>query len=440
MVQQWQSAVAPYHRRRAFCQIIVNGKDVTDALDPHLISVQVILRDTGPDMANIELDDRDGSLPIPPNKSSVKVLLGWAGSGPTLPLSEHVASVYKTYVPEQYVDGSPLKELPWEASGMQMVFAGTVQSVESGFSRSGGGRRLWIECKSQLEGDHKSPSLTTVGEGVPDGGGGQEVSLKDFMSQAMQKGGLTLQATGIDDIKRKFWIQDNESAAQLGQRIAAELGLSFKIIGGRAFLTPIGEQPDGNMAPTVEALWGSNLISWRIKPFTSRPQWAKANQRFFDIWNGLWKDVNKGIGGTKLPFGGINATAMLPGPAPNSQAGQQYNSGMQADSEAGRGTGWVIINGEPAAQANGAVVISGARPGVDGRYKISEAEHNYTRGGGYTTRCQLKDPNLSSSDYEKMGGWLSLEQRGELEIDRQLREFPFFLWDNGDVGAPDDGQ
>lgn len=396
MPQQWQPAVAPFYRRRADVKIVVNGKDVTDPMEPHLISVQVILKDFGPDMANIELDDRDGILPIPRYASTVVISMGWAGSGPSLPLSQHVERLYKLIIPDKYIDGSPIKELPFQASGMQVVFRGQVTSVESGFSRSGGGRRLWIECKSALDGDHKSPSLSSIGEGDPDGESGQDVSLTDFLSQVAGNHGLSFNDGGLGgDIKRKFWLQDNESFSQLGQRLASELGFGFKIVGNTAFLT---SRESIGTGPTVEAVWGTNLISWRIKPFSSRPQWSASKQRFFDIWQGLWKTTSKDMSGG-LPFGLTEATSSLPSPAPNSQAGQQFNDGMISDSEEGRGTGWVIINGEPAAQPNGACVITGARPGVDGRYKISEAEHNYTRGGGYTSRCQLKRPELINDDY-----------------------------------------
>ncbi|RZN13905.1 hypothetical protein [Bradyrhizobium sp. Leo121] len=423
MPQQWQPALAPTYRRRANVKIVIAGMDITDAMAPYLISVQVLLKDWGPDTANIELDDRNAELPIPRDDEPVKIYMGWAGSGPSLPLNQHVERIYKLIIPDQYVDGSPIKEVPYQASGYQMVFGGIVKSVESGFARAGGGRRLWVECISYNEkGDAKAPSLMTVGQGDSPDGDGQDVSLKDFLGNVMQKNGLTLYAYGVDDIKRKFWIQDNESPMSLGQRIATELGLSFKIIGNSALIGPREQLPNGDLAPTVEAVWGVNLISWRIKPFSGRPQWAGAKQRFFDIWNGMWKSVTKSIGGS-VPFGSATAVAMMHGAAPNEQAGQQYNEGMAADSQESRGTGWVIINGEPAAQPNGNVVISGARPGVDGRYAISEAEHNYTRGGGYTTRCNLKRPQLISDDY-----WSWSSKTPEQMVKQQLRDFPSELW------------
>jgi hypothetical protein len=37
-------------------------------------------------------------------------------------------------------------------------------------------------------------------------------------------------------------------------------------------------------------------------------------------------------------------------------------------------------------------VVKGARAGVDGTYRIIEAEHTYLRKGGYTTRLQINTP------------------------------------------------
>src|SRR5262245_51952898 len=50
-------------RRKAYCVINVGGIDVTNRLDPHLLSVTVILRADMYDEAHIEIDDRDGRLP-----------------------------------------------------------------------------------------------------------------------------------------------------------------------------------------------------------------------------------------------------------------------------------------------------------------------------------------------------------------------------------------
>jgi uncharacterized protein len=54
----------------------------------------------------------------------------------------------------------------------------------------------------------------------------------------------------------------------------------------------------------------------------------------------------------------------------------------------------ILINGEPRAAFRGTVTLIGARPGVDGRYYIAAAEHNYSR-QGYVTTLDFDMPNLS---------------------------------------------
>lgn len=424
----YQTAVQPVYQRRAFVQIIMNAgeaKDVTDLLDPHLISVTVTLKRDGVATAAIELDDREASLPIPPDQAGVKILLGWSGQGPLLPLTTHMKSVYGVDVPAEKLNDK-IGELPYTASGMQVVFVGTINSVESGFSRNGGGRRLWIDCKGTSDkNDGKSSGLMTVGQGQPNDGDGEQVSISDFFSNAGKAHGFNVITQGVDHIKRDFWAQDHESFRSMGQRLALAHGLNFEIWGRNAYLTGPDVQANGIGGPTIEAKWGVNLISWRIKPFVARPQYKQSTQRFFDIWNGSWKSVVGEIAGS-FPFSNNEAIASLPGAAPNFQAGEQANEGVQQSSGKNRGTGWVIVNGEPTINRMSTIAISGARPGVDGSYRVDEAEHSYTRGGGYTTRCKLNKPDLNDDYYKSI-----MEKISTSDIEKQLAEHPFFAWQDG---------
>lgn len=418
----------PVYNRRAFVWISIMGKDVTSSMDPHLISVTVLLKKGGASTAAIELDDRDASLPIPPDRAAVKIMLGWSGIGPTLPLNEHVKKIYGFSVPDKKIR-EKLEELPYQASGMQVVFMGTINSVESGFSRNGGGRRIWIECKStSFKNDGKTPASMTLGHGQPNDGDGQQISIADFVANVGKNHGFNVITQGVDHIKRDFWAQDNESFFAMGQRLALAHGLNFEVWGNNAYFTDPDKLANGNDTPSIEAKWGMNLISWRIKPYSARAQWKGATAPFFDTWNGLWKSATQDIGGDG-PFGNNAATASLPGSAPNAQAGEQMLGGMTTESREKRGTGWVIINGEPVCIPRATLIVQGARPGVDGSYRIDEAEHNYTRGGGFTTRCNVSHPQLNTADYLTSIGKLST-----LEIEKQLAQEPFFPWQ---IGAPD---
>src|SRR6516164_2965129 len=96
-------------RLKAACKIEIGGMDVTSKLEPFLVSLRVVCGVQMEDYnAEVELDDRDGRLPIPPINSPVKISLGW------------------------------------ENEALGLVFDGVTHDVEHGFGRKQGGRRMWI--------------------------------------------------------------------------------------------------------------------------------------------------------------------------------------------------------------------------------------------------------------------------------------------------------
>lgn len=404
---QVQRAHSQAYHRRAYCQIIVDGQDVTDKFDPYLISVQVIDNIDEDDQCNLELDDRNAELSIPEDGAQVQARLGWAGEGPTIPLFRHYQVDENGYLTAETLDqlpnpaDIPAGAMPFEASGMLTVFNGYVHNVESGFARKGGGRRLWIEARgSKPKADDKSLDMKTWGFGAVSNesqGAGAGIPLSQVLGDAASKAGMGLKiAPEIGNISRDFWSQ-NGSVRQFAEQIAREVGGQVKISGNNLIVTGANDfvNVDGQQVPLIIVEWDTNLIAWRIKPYVARPQFGQARSKFFDLHKGAWESVTKGIGGS-TPFGMSSATLHSFGAAPNKQIGEQLNGGSGSDSEINRGTGWVLFNGEPSALAGHQLQIIGARPGVDGNYKIKQAEHNYIRTGGYTTRCDLMKPSFTA--------------------------------------------
>jgi len=389
-------------RRHAACKIIVHGmQDVTERLNPYLISVQVIDSvEGGHSQAHIELDDRYSELMIPPDNVPLTVMLGWAGEGPRVIDFGRGANSMQDVVAEQAQD-----EMKWGGPGLEVVFAGWVSEVESGFGRRGGGRRLWITgTGGNTKGPAKEQQNVTVGEGKKDDSaqaGEGKHSLSEIGEKVFGNAGLKLKLSpGMKAMKRDFWQAANESAQNFGERIARETGGIFSINNGIATLVGKGEgvNADGVKMFNIEAVWGINLIGWRIKPFSGRAQWGGTSARFFDFNAANWDKIAGEVAGGN-PFGGAKAIAQTVGSVIGKVEGGQNNAGMSGDSQSKRGTGWVLLNGEPRAHAHCNVVISNARPGVDGTYYVSEAEHNYTRGVGYTTRCNVQNFQPREGDY-----------------------------------------
>jgi uncharacterized protein len=344
------------NRLRAYCKINIDGLsgsvDVTSRLQPFLLSVRVRngIGGVSDYTAEIELDDRDARLPIPPLGAHVTIDLGW--------ISENA----------------------------YQVFDGTVQDVEHGFARKQGGRRMWIQCSGENHmGAGKDPMQGHTGEGAQGGENeGSPIKILDALTKAAGNAGHSFQiAPKFASLTRDYVSQNNESFYHFGNRIADEIGGFFRVVGGtRAMINAADEMADGAY-PTVIAQWGYNLISWKVHPMMARPAWSGSNQQFFDHLKGQWNTI-AGQVGMKSPWGAVTSLFALPQPAANASNADQDNSGQADGIAAGTGPGRIVINGEPRAKGGGYVQLSGARPGVDGLYHIDTAEHLYSR-EGYVT-------------------------------------------------------
>ena len=408
-------------RRLSACSIVVHGmQDVTSKLHPYLISVQVIdTLENGHDECHIELDDRNAELQLPPDNVPIQVSLGWSGEGPRIPDRGRTARELALADTVRAIGGE--KELPWGGPGMELLFDGWVSEVESGFGRRSGGRRVWITGTSgNVAGLAKQPNTVTDGEGDKEdksagggaaggggaggGGGGGEIPFKDFLQKAFKGTGLTVKLSPeMEKIKRKSWAMLNRSPMDFARDMAAQLNGRMKIAGNVVSIVgkTEGVNVDGNAMDVIDAVWGVNLIGWRIKPYSGRPQYGQAEARFFNINDAEWLTKQMGIDKSG-PFGSAKAIAAYINPQQSGNEADQVNKGTGGTTESRRGTGWLLINGEPRARANGFVNIRNARPGVDGRYLMTEVEHNYTRGVGYTTRINVQYPTPA---YVKGGWW-----------------------------------
>jgi phage protein D len=73
---------------------------------------------------------------------------------------------------------------------------------------------------------------------------------------------------------------------------------------------------------------------------------------------------------------------------------QVYN-GKEA-SDRNKGEGSVVIDGDSGATPEGLCIVVGARPGIDGAYRIDTVDHELSRDSGFTTTLSLKQPQGSA--------------------------------------------
>jgi hypothetical protein len=222
-----------------------------------------------------------------------------------------------------------------------------------------------------------------------------KIPLMEAGAQFFGKVGMTLKLSPeMMKIRRNFWDISNESPQAWGEKIAREVGGIFKISGNVASIVGRSEgvNTDGEKMPNIDAVWGINLIGWRIKPFVSRPEYGSAASRFFDLDEGMWKQTEESIKAA-FPFGQSIATAVSMASEVDKNVAGQKVQGNSEMSKWEKGVGWCLINGEPRAKCSATLTISGARPGINGTYRMEEVEHNYQRGVGYTTRIVVRAPN-----------------------------------------------
>jgi phage protein D len=320
--------------------VIMAGQDVTSKFDPHLLSVK-ITRASGEaaDTCDLDLSDQNGDIVMPGERAPTQVM----------------------------IDGL-------------LAFTGFVSDVTYAFAK-GSGSKLSLSCSSIDQGSKvKEPTLKYK----------DDASLSDFASELGSAAGLAVTVAGsIADIQRPYWLSQNESFMSWGQRIAKDIGASFKILGTNAYLVALNEgiSPSGKPLTPISAVRGQNLISGSISPIISRPKFKDVEVSYFDVKKG--ERVKQ-----KVPTGVSDVDSSLRtviGAANEDQAKNKAEAhGKNSDRD--KGSGSVVILGEVAAEPEAMCMISGTRPGVDGGYRIGTVTHTISKGSGFETSLDLKQP------------------------------------------------
>jgi phage protein D len=233
---------------RAAYSISIDGKDVTDNFGPVLISMTIKDSDGGKsDTLELKLDDSDGQLMFPRVGADIEARL-------------------------------------WRVSdGQAVVFKGKTDEPKSEGAR-GGGMVMSISAKSadmKGEGKHKKHAHK-------DGG-----KFKDTATEWGKDAGFTVLADDdIGGVERDYWSMSNESFFSWGQRMAEELGATFKVSGSNAAFVSrnSGSNTKGKALTTVLATYGDNIINWDMAPVQSRAEYQSSKVRWYDRKSATWKE------------------------------------------------------------------------------------------------------------------------------------------------------
>lgn len=331
--------------RRAVVSITVDGQVVTDAFEPRLVSLTIRLTDGGKsDSLDITLEDTDGMIKLPREGADIEALIFWS-------------------------DG-----------GGAVQFAGKTDEPTSEGSR-GGGRLLHIlATAADMKGKPKAKKSRHKDKG----------KFSDVAQQWGDDAGLDVKVDeDLSKIERPYWSMANESFMAWGERIAREIGATFKIGGRKAAFVPrnSGRSASGKDLTPISAVYGDNLISWRLSPIQNRARFKESIVRWYDPKEAKYKRQKVKV--EDLAQVDLVDTAK----APDQDHADRKASANADEAKRGKGGGSVTIDGEPAAQAQATCTVSGARPGIDGDYRVATASHTYSRGGGWITELDLEQPD-----------------------------------------------
>lgn len=332
--------------RKTECVVTVDGQDISSAILARLINLSITDKaGASSDTVRIELDDRDGEILLPSEGANINISLGSNDADP--------AVVFRGVVDEVRSAGS-------RSSGRTLSISG------KGFDAQG-------KAKQQQQKHWDREKLGEVFAGAAKLGGIESIRVDEV----------------LHDIVRPYWAMQGESFIHFGERVAREVGATFKISNDVAILAKRngGRSAGGQPLAVVHATYGVNLISWDIAPVTGRPRYAKTKTRWYDKKSGTWKTEEVAIEDE-------NADAEFTSryPAGDADEAKHNSESRKADSERGKGSGSITIDGNSDAQPEGTVILSGSRPGIDGTYRIETVQHDFSRSTGWVTRLDLKQP------------------------------------------------
>lgn len=327
-------------------KVFVDGEDVTSAMKPFLMKISISDKDgSASDSCSLELDDSGGQVKLPAEGAGVEVFLQGVSA-----------------------------------------FSGKVDSVRSKGAR-GSGRTLSVGAKGfDVKGKAKEPQSHHM----------DDASLQEFLDKAAKGAGL--KGITIDPafagIVRNYWSASSESFLHLGQKLARELGGTFKIRGDQAVLAKRGQglSATGQPLPTIVGIapppnsTDGNVINWDIAPLEGRAKFARTKARYFDRATASFKEIEVETGVEAEATSEVRTTV-----ADEDQA-KAVAEGRKTNSEREGGQGSVEMDLDATAQAEGTFILRGARPGIDGVYRISGVDKKADRSGGATMRLEIKQP------------------------------------------------
>jgi phage protein D len=332
-------------KNQALCVVFVEGLSIMLVLRSVLQKVTITDNaGTSSDTASITIDDSGGYLAFPRHNAKVAIYMGFRGQG------------------------------------ISQVFSGTIDEPKSSGGR--GGKNIEITAKGyDTSGKVKEPQQRHF----------DDKTVEDILVAAGETAGIT--DIRIDSelagIVRDYEHMDDESFPAFGERLAKEIGGTFKIRNDAAVMAKknSGRTPAGDPLPPVFAVYGENLHGWDIAPYVGRARYKQIRVRYYDRKAAKHEEVVVDTdieGSTAIDVGRFEA--------PNKKMAEEKANSLKAESERGSGVGMITLEGNVGAQPEATCFLAGARLGIDGGYVIDTVTQTYSRGSGFVTKLALAYP------------------------------------------------
>ncbi|MFC5509254.1 phage late control D family protein [Bosea massiliensis] len=331
--------------RKPACRVEINGVDYTDRFQPLVKSIKVSDKDgLTSDTCTIKLADSGGAIALPDENDMLTVYLGDA------------------------------------EAGVGLVFQGRIDGVRS-TGTSGGGQELTISAK----GFDATGKAKGVKEKHKD-----NAKFGDVAKEWGKASGMT--DVVIDDdlasIEDEYWSMNNESFIGWGQRVAGEIGATFKVQGDRAMFLSAdgGKTARGRSIPDFTVTRGDNLLRWDISPIRGRPGHQKVDVEFYSAKDGKLKTKQIEVDGQKSE---VSLRSKVRASDEKNAERIARSGGKKVKRKGGSGT--VTIVGSHLVKPEGKLILVGAREGIDGEYRITGVEHDYSS-KGYDVDLTVEQP------------------------------------------------
>lgn len=331
--------------RKPACKVKVNGTDYTERVAPLVKSIKVSDKDgVASDTCKIVLNDKDGQIALPAENDMLEVYLGD------------------------------------DVDGIGLVFQGKIDEVRS-TGTVGGGRELIIGAK----GVNSVGKAKEVAEKHKD-----KAKFGDVAKEWGKDAGMTEVIIDIEleNVEEDYWSMDNESFIAWAQRKAGEMGATFKVQGDKAMFLSAneGKTAKGKDIPDFTVEWGKNLKKWDISPVVGRSRHKNVEVEYYDSKSGKLKSK-------KVDLQDEGATATLKGKVRASDEKSAERAAKSSGKKVQRknGSGTVTLIGSAKLKPEGKMILIGARDGIDGSYRVTQVDHDYTT-KGYECDATVEQP------------------------------------------------